>query len=139
MHKTHEVVVKEHRFRIGKLPADVGSMLYMRILGAVLARKVEESATPPDASLVEKITPEMRAKSLVSLAMMNGLTLDDIRLAQRSSMLVAAEREFVGDTEQWIAVVTADGRWVNHHLAEDAGMQHLLTIEVLAFSLQDFF
>jgi len=134
--KTKPVEVSGRSYLLRRMAPVSGSYIYMRMMGAMMERvaaaaNVEEVRKSADVQL--EANPEERARLLISLTFMQGLSLADMQFAHREALLVASE------AEHSIPVMAADGRWADPTLEEDPRAVHDLVVESLVFSLAPFF
>ena len=141
MGKTKVLEIDGARYQIGKMGASEGSYIHWRILGALLAQQQDgqREQTEDERRQADAVGDEEKAKMLVTLGLMRGLTFEDTQFAQRAALRVVSRLEWAGNAEHPMPIVTADGRFVPAELGEDAALVSLLTVESLAFNLAPFF
>ncbi len=141
MSKTKIVEIDGARYQIGKMGAAEGSYIHWRILGALLREQQDgqREQTEDERRQADAVGDEEKAKMLVTLGLMRGLTFEDTQFAQRAALRVVSRLEWAGAAEHPMPIVTADGRFVPAELGDDAALVSLLTVESLAFNLAPFF
>lgn len=137
------------KYHLRKLPPDVGSFIFMRILG-ISMRQQADRPVPSTKKQEEvekqeeetKISGELRIRAL-SFAVFSGgvINLEDFRLIQRSCLQVCGVVVERSGTQFPMPVMTDTGDWTKEgeELANNVGLVMRLTTEVLIFCFADFF
>jgi hypothetical protein len=128
-------------YQMGRLPADAGSFILMRLMGAgltggSLGKPLED--TPADVAAVAPTGEEM-VRAVCFAAFMRGLSFEDLRFVQRQCMMVVARWELTAGQRVPMPVMSSTGQWAVAEVGENVGLVTRLMIEVLVFNLSDFF
>ena len=144
------VPVAGNKYQLGMLPPEVGSFIFMRMLGVSLrtaqsdepTKATEPRAeTPAQPKEESKINGEMRVRALAFAVFSNGITFDDFKFIQKQCMMVVSKLEERAGTEFPTPVMNSDGAWTpqGEELRDNPLTVSQLTTEVLVFCFADFF
>jgi hypothetical protein len=151
--KSKIVELSGTKYHIRKLPPDVGSFIFMRILGISMRQSAEnaEKARPvaskkqeeaEEAAEETKISGEMRVRAL-SFAVFSGgaVSFADFKLIQQSCMQVVGVVVDRAGTSFPMPIMSDLNDWTKEgeDLASNVGLVMRLTTEVLIFAFADFF
>ena len=135
--KSTIVEVREVKYQLRKLSADVSSFIYFRMMGALMEFKQAE----PTAELPETQTTmsdAQKARLLCGMAVMK-LSFEDLQFTNRQALQVVS-KEVSGQDNLFIPIMGDNGRWTdNGATAEDASLVNELVMVSLVFSLAGFF
>lgn len=144
--KTDIVTVQGQRYQLRKLQADVGSFIYMKMMGALLtggATQEVAEQTEEDKEQQKNTPPRIKARMLCSLAFMRGLSYEHMQFAQKQAMMVVSRLEDGPSGDLPMPLMTDSGKWVPSQrygaIEEEGGLVQKLVLESLAFSLESFF
>lgn len=138
--KTKLVTVRDRQYQLRKMLPDVGSFIYLRMIGAVYNNKVaQDSGEAQPAEPEVKPKPEETARLVCGVAFMRGLSFEDLQFTQRHAMMVVSLMEDMAGTLTPMPVMTDSGKWANPELKDDAALVQELTMEALVFNLAGFF
>ena len=137
--KTKTVTIKDQKYLVGKLPADVGAFITLRLLGAGI--QAGELATPdkPSSKPERQPTGEEMVRAVAFGAFLRNLKFEEFQFVQRGCMRVVS---WLGDPKSLglpMPVMNDFGQWTYPELEEDLTLVMLLTMEVLVWNLEDFF
>lgn len=147
------VELSDRKFQIRKLPPEVGSFIFMRMLGISMKSAAAASEAPTStvvadepAAAVEEVAPqatgEMRVRAL-SFAVFSGsgIGFEDFKFIQNSCMRAVSVVDVRSETEFPMPVMTDSGVWTKagSDLSDDVGLVMRITTEVLVFCFSDFF
>lgn len=136
--KTKIVEVRGSNYQLRKMLPDVGSYIYMRMMGALLEFKrsgnVEDVKQEPEQAMNE----EQKARLMCGLAAMK-LSFEDTQFIQRQAMLTVSKAVVSNAGESFIPVMQDSGRWVDDELLSNPALVQELVQESLVFSLSGFF
>lgn len=143
--KNKTVTLGEHSFLIRKLPPEMGSFIFIRLLGvqmrtqsmAPTISKTTELSKEPEV----KPSGEDMVRSLTFLALSSGgVSFEEFKFIQRSCMdCVGINVEREAQTFP-MPLLLADGRWTPEgQVVTDKGLLMKLMMEVLVFCFADFF
>lgn len=140
--KIKTVEVKGRNYQLRKMDATAGGFIYMRMVGVLMNAAqdaaVRSKADVPDAEAVE-MDNEAKAKSLITLAVMNGMKYEDVQFAYRYALQAVSVEAVVKDTIGWLPVSNQHGVVVDHELQDDPELLTQVAIASLSHSLAPFF
>jgi hypothetical protein len=140
MAKTTVVEINGQRYQLRKLLPDVGSYIYMKMMGVLLTASADAQATPDADENAPKPTEQDKARMLCTLAFMRGLSYEDLKFAQRQCMQATSRIEASPTgTDITIPIMNDFGRWAIPEIADDISLVNNITTESLVFSLSSFF
>lgn len=147
--RTKTVEVDGVEYELRRLPPEVGSFIFMRMLGAHM--KVASEAKPSTASPSvapetpapppEKVSGEMQVRALSFVVLSGGVGFEDFSFIQKACMKVVARLEDRSGQKFPMPVMTDAGEWTpsGQDLAYSPGSVVKMTTEALIFSFADFF
>lgn len=146
------------RYQLRRLPPDVGSFIFMRMMGlsmrasqveaekaqaqslkARYASKLDTKPTPETPKLPEKITGEMRVRALTFSVFSGGVSFEDFQFIQRACIQTVGRIDTHSGQEFPMPIMQDTGQWADMDVAEDVGLVMQLTTEVLIHSFASFF
>lgn len=141
------VELSGHRFQVRKLPPEVGSFVFMRMLGVTM--RTQMGAPPVVRSLDEPPAPveepkptagEDQVRTLSFLTFTN-MAFEDFKFVQGHCMRVIGVMEDRAGTEFAMPIMTGEGAWTpaGEPFAYNPGLVSALTTEVMVFCFADFF
>jgi hypothetical protein len=146
MQRSKIVELSGIRFQIRRLPPEVGSFIFMRMLGVSMRDRAEakpqkqepqeaESAAPQD------ITGETRVRALSFSVFSGGMSFADFQFIQAHCLQAVGVMKERAGSEFAMPLVTSDGVWTpdGKPIEDDIGLVMRLTTEVLVFCFADFF
>jgi hypothetical protein len=137
--RTKTVEVDGREYQVRRLPADEGSWIYYRMLGACSKAASEQ---PQQGQQTDAPAPVMsgeeRARTLCAIALMY-LDFQTSKFTLQRSLQCVSRQEVNAGVRAAMPVVTTDGRWAITELEHDMVTTTKLMVEVLVFSLSDFF
>lgn len=153
MQARHKVVeLSGTRYQIRKLPPEVGSFIFMRMLGVSMRQSQEAAEQAPkpavtvatSTEIVEapKLTGEMRVRALAFAVFSGGvISFENFKFIQNACLQSAALLDTRDGVEFPMPVMTDTGIYTKEgeELADNVGMVMRLTTEVLIFCFADFF
>lgn len=143
--KNKIVPLGAEKFELRKLPTEVGSFIFMRMLGASMrmaaSDKEEAPASTEESESTPVITGEMRVRALVFSVMSSGMSFEDFKFVQSSCMKVTSVVVDRAGQDFPMPVMTDNGAWTpeGKDLACNPGSVMQLVSAVLVFCFADFF
>jgi hypothetical protein len=151
-YRSKDVELLGHKFKVRKLPPEVGSFIFMRMMGVSLraaaaepqkpAKQNDDQAPAPvEDEPPTKITGEMRVRALSFAVFSGAISFEDFKFIQTNCMQAAAivvERQGV---EFPMPLVSDAGVWTSdgEEVANNVGLTMQLTTAVLIHCFADFF
>lgn len=142
--KTRTVDVLGQRYQLRKLPADVGSFILMRLIGAASSAAAHmnqgnaETQQAPESD--KKPSGEDIVRMLVTAGLMNGIAFEEFRFIQNNVLYMVSREE--GEAG-FLPIMADPGRWAGAKLEEQIGDNHpllmRLMMEMMVFNFADFF
>jgi hypothetical protein len=142
--RTKVVPLKNHKFHLRRLQPEVGSFIFMRMLGLSVRvaqdqpvqSKTESQPSEPRA----EISGEMRVRAL-TFAAQSTMPFEDFKFVQQSCMKVASIVVSKPEGDFPMPIMTDEGAWTPNgaDVAYDIGLVMQLTTEVMVFCFADFF
>lgn len=133
------------RFEVRRLPPEVGSFIFMRMMGASMRMESpvengEKQAEDPGKPKIE-VTGEMRVRALTFAVFSGNISFDDFKFIQDACMRVVSKMEVNAGQEFPMPIMADNGRWTQNgqEVYESVGLVTQLTAEVLVFCFSDFF
>jgi hypothetical protein len=143
------VELSGNRFQIRRLPPEVGSFIFLRMLGVRMRsmenvqapQQKQEETVAAEAKKEEKITGEMQVRALSFSVLTGGIGFEDFKFIQTSCMKAAALIQERAEVDFPMPIVTDAGLWTaeGEVVASNVGLVMQLTTEVLIFCFADFF
>lgn len=137
------------KYHLRKLPPDVGSFIFMRILGISMRQQVNAPKPAKQPERLEKqpeeetvLSGETRIRALTFAVFSGGvISLDDFRLIQQSCMKVCGVVVERAGTPFPMPIMSDGGEWTAEaeDLSGSVSLVMRLTTEVLVFCFADFF
>jgi hypothetical protein len=133
------------KFEVRRLPADVGSFIFMRMMGIGIRNLSEtpQAAKPAEQPVVEtKMTGEMRVRAMFFTVFSGNISFEDFKFIQNACMKSVSCIKHQADTDFPMPIMTDNGAWTpdaGEEISMDSGMIMKLTSEVLVFCFADFF
>lgn len=148
--RTKTVEVDGIEYELRRLPPEVGSFIFMRMLGAHMkvASEAKPSAAPPSAAPSEtpapppeKVSGEMQVRALSFVVLSGGVGFEDFAFIQKACMKVVSRLEDRAGQKFAMPVMTDAGEWTKNgeDLAYSPGSVVKMTTESLVFCFSDFF
>lgn len=145
MHTRSKVVeLSGYKFRIHKLPPEVGSFILMRLLGvsmrmAASSEPVKKDEQPKQQEV--EISGEMKVRAITFSVFSGGLSFEDFKFIQEHCMKVVSVVKVREDVEFPLPVMLADGSYTpdGSFIADSITLITKLTTEVLVLCFADFF
>jgi hypothetical protein len=154
MSRTKIVPLSGKKYHLRRLPPEVGSFIFMRMLGVSMraaqseaerapapkyASKLDTKPAKPEPEPEAKLSGEMRVRALSFAVFSGGISFEDFQFIQLSCMKVVGRIDVNAGVEFPMPVMTDSGQWVDEELADNPGLVMQLTTEVLVFCFADFF
>jgi len=136
--KTKIAEVQGVKYQIRKMLPDVGSYIYMRMMGALLEFKRSGGADEQPSEAESSMDEEQKARLLCGLAAMK-LSFEDTQFVQRQALMTVSKAVLGANSESFIPVMQDTGRWTDPDMANDIALVQSLVQESLVFSLSGFF
>lgn len=141
------------KFQIRRLPPEVGSFIFMRMLGVSMRSAAAEAeaqlaqpAPPQDESTEPAedkpvVTGEMKVRALSFSVFAGGMKFEDFKFIQNGCMRVVSVVEERSGVDFPMPIVSDAGVWTpsGEDVSVDIGLVMRLTTEVLVFCFADFF
>lgn len=153
--RTKVVPLGGKRYQLRRLPPDVGSFIFMRMMGinmriaqeeadrAVLKQPHYGSQMDTQPQKVEKPvakpTGEAQVRALSFIVMSGGIPFEDFQFIQRACIKAVSRVDTTQGQEFPIPVMADSGQWADLDLADNISLVMSLTTEVLVHSFADFF
>jgi hypothetical protein len=145
--RSKAVELKGLSFELRRLLPEVGSFIFMRMMGMNMrmAQENAERAAPKseqqsteDAMPAEPISGELRVRALAFSVFAGGIAFDDFKFIQ-SACLKSVSRK--NDAGLYMPIMSDGGVWTGDgkEVRDDVGLVMQLTTEVLIFCFADFF
>lgn len=139
------VELNGQQYEIRKLAPDVGSFIFMRMMGLSLraraAEKEQAEESPKPATTAEpvKISGEMQVRALAFSVFAGAIGLDDFKLIQNACIRSVSKQN--PKTNFFMPVMTDSGQYTpdGEDVENNVGLVMNLTTEVLIFCFADFF
>lgn len=154
MHKRNKTVeLGGNKFQIRRLPTEMGSFIFMRMLGVSMrasALAAEERQSKPVKKIVEPTEPtveqtkpdgEAQVRALSFSVFSGGMGYDDFKFIQAGCMKCTSIVEVREGIEFPMPIMDDVGNWTSsgESISDDVGLIMRLTTEVLIFCFSDFF
>jgi hypothetical protein len=143
------VELSGEKFELRKLPPEVGSFIFMRMMGVqmrMIAERAEQEAAKPkkhagveeNAEERKKPTGEEQVRALAFVVFSGGIGFDDFKFIQKSCMECVSK--FRDDTGMPMPVMDG-GQWLpdGAQIEDNVGLVMQLTSDVLVHCFADFF
>jgi hypothetical protein len=147
--RTNIVELKGLSFELRRLLPEVGSFIFMRMMGMnmrMAQENAERTAPKPEqqqpsvenAEPDEPISGELKVRALAFSVFAGGIAFDDFKFIQ-SACLKAVSRK--NDAGLYMPIMSDGGVWTGDgkEVRNDIGLVMQLTTEVLIFCFADFF
>lgn len=149
------VTLGKRRFQVRRLPVEVGSYIFMRMMGASMrASSIAAESAPPvprqDAPVdsgppAPKPTGEMQVRALAFSVLSGAMSFDDFKFVQNACLHVVSvvdeQASKAANTDIPMPIMTDAGQWTPQAVdfSDNVGLVMQLTTEVLVFCFSDFF
>lgn len=151
--RTKVVELQGKRYQLRRLPPDVGSFIFMRMMNINLRLSQEEEERQASKSQYAKTdtapqkpkespakpTGEAQVRALSFIVLSGGIPFEDFQFIQRSCLKVIGRIDTNQGVEFPIPIMTDSGQWADMDVADDIGLTMNLTTEVLVHSFESFF
>ena len=156
--RTKVVELNKKRYTLRRLPPDVGSFIFMRMMGinmrvaqAEQEREQDRASnrptygskldTVPQKPTVPEVKPsgEAQIRALSFIVMSGGIPFEDFQFIQRSCLKVVSRIDTMQGQEFPIPIMADSGQWADLDIADNISLVMSLTTEVLVHSFADFF
>ncbi len=149
--RTKVVELAGSRFELRKLPPEVGSFIFMRMLGismrseqeaqAVRPARKQKSKPQPQPELEDKTTGEMRVRALAFSVCSGAIGFDDFKFIQNACMQVVSRYVERAGQSFPVPIMADNGEWTEDGdvVVDSVGLMMQLMTEVLVFCFSSFF
>lgn len=142
------VELSSRKFEIRRLSPEIGSFIFMRMLGVSMRTAAVERESKPASAKEEKesepapeISGEMKVRALTFSVFSGGMGFEDFKFIQNGCMRVVSVVENRAGIDFPLPIMDDAGKWTPDgiSLSFDVGLVMRLTTEVLIFCFADFF
>lgn len=145
------VPVNDGKYEVRRLPADVGSFIFMRMLGIQMRMQAEQQANTATAQQQEQaeaaetvkhqIDGETRVRALAFSVFSGGMEFKDFQFIQKACLKCVSKQEVRDEHTFFMPLMQDDGTWVPSYedLQYDTSLVMNLTTEVMVLCFSDFF
>jgi hypothetical protein len=140
------------RYQLRRLPPDVGSFVFMRMMGLSIRASQAEAekaptkqyaskldTKPTEQKLPEKVTGEMRVRALAFSVFSGGVSFEDFQFIQTACIKAVGRIDTAQGVDFPIPIMQDSGQWADLDIADNVGLVMQLTTEVLIHSFSSFF
>lgn len=146
--KSKVVELSGYKFSLRRLPADVGSYIFMRMMGVSMRNAAAAAENQPVATAAAEQQPEPtkatgaeKVRALSFIVFSGGMNFDDFKFIQRACLGVVSSIEHREGQDFPIPIMSDSGVATpqGEDILCDVGLVMRLVSEVLIFCFADFF